>query len=289
MRAPHSLSIAVRNPQGQIVVKNEKLKLLSDSWPIFSKPLLRGTVALIQSMIMGIRALNYSANVALEGETDKKGQQQEIGGVTLAATLLFALGVSICLFFLLPLFITNFLKGFLTFINQSSLFFNLVDGIIRVCIFLIYLGVVSLMKDISRIFEYHGAEHKAVSNYESGQELNPANAKKFSTAHPRCGTSFLLLVMVISILVFSLVPKETDLAMKALYRIIFLPLISGLSFEVTRLGTRKNAGPIWGVFMAPGLWLQKLTAKEPNEEQIEVAIRALQEALALEKESARVG
>jgi uncharacterized protein YqhQ len=288
MRAPRSLTIAVRRPDGQIVVKKEKLKLASDRWPILKWPLLRGVVALFQSLVLGVRALNFSANVALEAETNKKGEKQEIGPLAMGATLVFALGLGISLFFFLPLLLTNWLKNWLAFIGQNSLFFNLVDGIIRVMIFLLYLGAVSLMRDIRRIFEYHGAEHKAVFTYEAQEELNLDNAKRFSTAHPRCGTSFLLMVMVISILVFALVPQQSSLGMKALYRVIFLPLIAGLSYEVTRAGGRQNPSRFWQFLLAPGLWLQKITAREPADDQIEVALHALQEALAMEKVNQRV-
>ncbi len=285
MRAPRSLTIAVRKPDGQIVVKKETLKLASDRWPILKWPLLRGVVGLFQSLVLGVRALNFSANVALEEETNKKGEKQEIGPLAMGATLVFALGMGISLFFFLPLLLTNWLKNWLAFIGQSSLFFNLVDGIIRVMIFLIYLGTVSLMKDIKRIFEYHGAEHKVVFTYEAEEELTLSNVRKFSTAHPRCGTSFLLMVMVISILVFALVPQQSSLGMKALYRVIFLPLIAGLSYEVTRAAGKKGSSQVWRFLLAPGLWLQRITAREPADDQIEVALRALQEAIAMEKAS----
>lgn len=283
MRAPHSLTIAVRNPKGEIVLRKETLKLLSDKWPILKWPLLRGVMALVQSLVIGVRALNFSANIALEEETNKKGEKQEITPLAMGATLIFAFAMGVGIFFLLPLFITNLLKDWLSFVGQNSLFFNLVDGIIRVIIFLFYLGAISLMEDIKRVFEYHGAEHKAVFAYEAGEELTVNNTKKYKTSHPRCGTSFLLMVMVISILVFALVPHQSSLGTKALYRIIFLPLIAGLSFEVTRAGGKKNPSPFWNIILAPGLFLQKLTAREPSDDQVEVAIKALKEAIAMEE------
>ncbi len=283
MRAPHSLTVAVRNPKNEIVLKKEQLKLLSDKWPVLKKPILRGVVALVQSLVLGVRALNFSANIALEEEVNKKGEKQELTPLAMGATLVFAMAMGIGIFFFIPLFLTNFLKNWLTFIGQNSLFFNLADGIIRIIIFLSYLVAVSVMKDIKRVFEYHGAEHKAVFAYESGEELTVENARKFSTSHPRCGTSFLLSVMVISILVFSLVPHSSSLGTKALFRVIFLPLIAGLSFEISYAGGKKTAGNIWKYLLAPGLWLQKITAREPTDDQIEVAIRALQEAVSMEE------
>jgi uncharacterized protein YqhQ len=276
MRSPQSMAVAVRRPDGEIVVKKKRLTFLSEKSAFFKVPLIRGVIVLISALILGIEALNFSANQALAE------QEKEPSPLTLGLTFTLALCFGILLFFLLPLFLTKWLRNGIPLLSESGLLFNLVDGVIRLIIFLAYLRAISFIKDIQRIFEYHGAEHKSIFAFESGEQLQVDRVKGFSHLHPRCGTSFLLIVMVVSIFIFALVPHSLPFAYKAVSRVVLIPLIAGISYEIIRFADRKqnSRGIRW--FIMPGLWLQRLTAREPSESQIEVAIRALQEVLSLE-------
>ena len=244
----------------------------------FKLPILRGVGVLAQALVLGIRALRFSAEESF-AEQDSKQQtttdQSKVSSWLIAGNLTLALGINILLFVVLPLFITRFLQTEIGF--ESSILFNAIDGILRVSVFVIFLYSVSMMKDMNRVFQYHGAEHKTVYNFEAHEDLQVANAKKFSTLHPRCGTSFLLVVMIVSILVFSLAHFDS-LAGKLLSRIALLPLIAGISYEVIRYSA-KHPRSLLRIVTLPGLLLQKITTKEPDETQLEIAIRALQEAL----------
>ena len=272
MRAPRSMAIAVRRPDGEIVVKRDHMVPLSERFPIVKLPLVRGAVALFSSLVIGIKALSFSANAALaEGEKEEEITPLAMGG-TMAAALLFG----ILLFFVLPLYLTKLL---VPFIGDSNLVFNLVDGLIRVLVFLLYVFSISRMKDIQRVFQYHGAEHKAIFAFESGETLSVENVKRHSRLHPRCGTSFLLIVMLVSILVFSLIPKLWPFYLKAVARIVLLPLIAGASYELLKWSARHEQSPLVRFLIAPGLALQKLTTREPDDDQLEVAIRSMEEAI----------
>ncbi|MRR57355.1 MAG: DUF1385 domain-containing protein [Deltaproteobacteria bacterium] len=272
MRAPRSMAIAVRRPDGEIVVKRDHMVPLSERFPIVKLPLVRGAVALFSSLVIGIKALSFSANAALaEGEKEEELTPLAMGG-TMAAALLFG----ILLFFVLPLYLTKLL---VPFIGDSNLVFNLVDGLIRVLVFLLYVFSISRMKDIQRVFQYHGAEHKAIFAFESGETLSVENVRRHSRLHPRCGTSFLLIVMLVSILVFSLIPKLWPFYLKAVARIVLLPLIAGASYELLKWSARHEQSPLVRFLIAPGLALQKLTTREPDDDQLEVAIRSMEEAI----------
>jgi uncharacterized protein YqhQ len=228
--------------------------------------------------VLGIRALRFSAEAALAEDNPKDAVRKEESKVSswlIAGNLVVALGVNILLFVALPLFITRVLQTQIGF--QSSILFNGIDGLLRVAVFVLFLYSVSWMKDMNRVFQYHGAEHKTVYNFEAREDLNVVNAKRFSTLHPRCGTSFLLVVMVVSILVFSIAHFDS-FAGKLLSRIALLPLIAGISYEIIRYSA-KHPRSLLRIVTLPGLLLQKITTKEPDETQLEVAIRALQEAL----------
>ncbi|MGA1862430.1 DUF1385 domain-containing protein [Deferribacter thermophilus] len=274
MRAPGKFVIAVRREDGKIVVKKKDISI--DNKPLFKKPILRGLIALYNALILGISALNFSAYHAF-GEGSEKISKKEMF-FSLITGLLLGIG----LFIFLPLFITDLLKHLLPLLDRSFLAYNAVDGVIRVIFFLLYIYFISFFKDIRRVFEYHGAEHKAIYTYESGKELSVENAKQMSRFHPRCGTSFLLIVMIVSILVFSIIPKDAHFMIKLLSRIVFIPLIAGLSYEILKLSDKFSNNIIVKILIKPGLWLQKLTTKEPDEEQIEVALISLK--LALDKE-----
>jgi len=272
MRAPRSMAIAVRRPDGEIIVKRETVVPLSERFPLVKLPLVRGAVALFTSLIIGMQALSFSANEAIsEGEKKEEMSSLAMGG-TIAVALLFG----ILLFFILPLFLTKLL---VPYIGESNIVFNLVDGLIRVIVFLIYVYSISRMSDIQRVFQYHGAEHKSIFAFEAGIALTVENVKQFSRLHPRCGTSFLLIVMLVSIVVFSLIPKLWPFYLKAGSRIVLLPVIAGLSYELLKLSAKYEKSRLMGLLIAPGLALQRLTTREPDDDQLEVAIRSLDEAL----------
>ena len=282
MRAPRSVAIAVRRPDGEIVVKRELVAPLSERFPIVKLPIIRGAVALFTSLIIGIKALNFSANEAMtEEEKDKEGVKEgggELSSWALAGTMTVAFGFGICLFFLFPLYLT---KLMIPVIGDNNIVFNLVDGVVRVIVFLLYIWAISRMKDIQRVFQYHGAEHKSIFAFEAGEELIVENVRRFSRLHPRCGTSFLLIVMLVSIAVFSLIPKLWPFYLKAGSRIVLLPMIAGISYEFLKWSATHENHPLVKMIIAPGLGLQRLTTREPDDSQLEVAIRSLNEALDL--------
>ncbi len=269
MRSGNVYTIAVRSPDKDIVFKKETIKELPKAlkWPI-----IRGVVALGQALSIGIRALLYSAEAS--GHEEEKPSD-----FSLFMTVLVSFVIGIGIFFLLPLYGTKLLGTVYNSISDSSLMFNLVDGVIRVVFFLIYILSISMLKDIRRVFQYHGAEHKVVHAFEAGVELTPENADHYSTLHPRCGTSFLIMVMLLSILVFSLIPKDWPFIEKFMSRIVLIPLIAGMSYEFIKLSSKKMNNPFIHYMSMPGLWLQKLTTGAPSLDQIEVAIKALKETL----------
>ncbi len=277
MRSPNSMAIAVRKPSGEIVVKREGLSFFSEKMFFSKLPLVRGILTLASALVLGIRALNYSANQALSEE--EKPDSSWAMGVTLTVAICFG----VFLFFLVPLFLTRWLRFAIPMLSESGMLFNLVDGILRLIIFLVYLWGISFLKDIQRIFQYHGAEHKSIFAFEAGEELVIDRVKSYGYLHPRCGTSFLLIVMVVSIFIFGLLPHHLPFGYKVASRVVFIPLIAGLSYEMIRFADLKRASRGVQVLIQPGLWLQRLTAREPSEDQIEVALRALQEVLELEK------
>ena len=270
MRSPNYWAVAVRKPNGEIEVKDDKLQLLSETNGFAKLPVIRGVLMLVSALVLGIKALNFSANIAYD-------EDEEMSDWTIYATMIFAFAIAIAVFFILPLFITKLMNF------KSYVVFNIFDGVIRILFFLLYVYVISFMKDIRRIFEYHGAEHKVIYNYEKNENLSVSDAKKYSTLHPRCGTSFLIIVLVISIFLFSLVPKASPFYIKVLSRIFFIPLIAGISYEMLKLSAKHQDNFFVKLFILPGLWLQKVTTKEPDEKQIEVALEALKAVLNLEK------
>lgn len=279
MRAPRSVAIAVRRPNGEIVVRKELVVPLSERFPIVKLPILRGAVALFSSLIIGIKALNFSANEAMtEEEKDKEGDKAgaELSSWAMAGTMTVAFGFGICLFFLFPLYLTKLMTPV---IGDNNIIFNLVDGVIRVLVFMLYIWGISRMNDIQRVFQYHGAEHKSIFAYEAGEELTIENVRRYSRLHPRCGTSFLLIVMLVSIAVFSLIPKLWPFAFKAGSRIVLLPMIAGISYEFLKWSAKNEANALVKMIITPGLALQRLTTGEPDDAQLEVAIRSLNEAL----------
>jgi uncharacterized protein YqhQ len=281
MRAPEMYAVAVRQPGGEIAVMRERVPLLSRRHRVLGWPVIRGAVALLQALMLGIKSLNFSAEVAYAEEEGKAEQAAEktrkSSTWVIIPSLVFAVALGLGLFFVLPLALTELLVRFFPGIG-GGLWFNLVDGLIRAAIFLLYVVAISLMRDIRRVFQYHGAEHKVVHAYEAKVSFEVAEVQKFSTLHPRCGTSFLVFVMVVAILVFSLLPGHVPLWLKILPRLALVPLIAGISYELIRYSARRSSQPFWRTFIKPGLWLQRITTRQPEDAMIEVAIRAFHEA-----------
>ena len=283
-RAPHSYCVAVRRPDGTVATQQAPIQRPSERRRIFKYPLFRGLGTLGQAMALGIKALRFSADVAVESDpatAGKKKKQKPLSGTMIALNVAFSIAFFILLYKFLPLLVITRLQDRLPELSNPILF-NLADGLVRIGIFLVFLAAISRMKDIHRVFEYHGAEHKVVYNFESGQQVDVEHARHFTTLHPRCGTSFLLVVMVISMLVYALVPVE-GFALKFAVRILLLPVITGLSYEIIRFAARRQ-GTLWASLVAPGLWLQKITTQPPSDEQLAISVQALEGAMTLEKE-----
>ncbi len=287
MRTPHAYAVAVRRADGSIEVKREPVKRLSDYWKVLSWLIIRGFAVLLQSLVLGIRTLNYSISVAMKDVDSeaKKRNTKEDAVFPIALSMVLGVAVAIFLFILLPLWITAWLKGHIAVINNWFVF-NIVDGLIRVIFFLSYIILISFMKDIRRVFQYHGAEHKVVHTWEAGEELTVEGARKKSRLHPRCGTSFMMFVMVVSIIVFSIFKFDAFWAI-FLSRLVLVPLVSGISYELIRLSAPRCRRGFFRFMVLPGLGLQRITTKEPSDEQLEIAIRALKEALELDGIKAR--
>jgi uncharacterized protein YqhQ len=282
MRAPHSYCVAVRKPDGEIVTEEAPLARMSEKHKIFKYPVFRGVGTLWQAMTLGLKALRFSSNMALQDPQQAAANQppKEIPSWAIAANLVFTLGMFVFMYKFLPLLLVTKLQKLYP-VLAGRVMFNIADGVIRMVIFLSFLYAISLWKDIRRVFEYHGAEHKVVFNFESGQPVTVSNAQRFTTYHPRCGTSFLFVVLILAIPVYTLIPFDGFLP-RLLSRVALLPLIAGLSYEVIRFAAKRRGG-LLATLAAPGLWLQRITTKPPADDQTAVAIRALEGAMALEK------
>lgn len=275
MRGERKIAIAVRDAKGNINVSVEENVPLSKKHKILGMPIIRGVAAFFDSLITGVKALSYSAQFFEAEETRverylKNKLKEKYEAFEMGFTIIVSLIFAMLLFFILPTFAA-------TFIKTSGFIKNILEGIIRLTIFLFYIVLISKLNDIQRVFQYHGAEHKSIHCYEAGIELTVENAKKFSTLHPRCGTNFLLIVMLISIFIFSFLGWP-NLLIRILSRLILIPLVAGLSYELIRWFGRSNS-MISKMLSYPGLMLQKLTTKEPDESQIEVALEALKNVL----------
>jgi uncharacterized protein YqhQ len=295
MRSSKRVSTAVRKQSGQIVVKNEDYVPLSKRYKILNIPILRGVISFVEMLIIGIKSLNFSADVAVEEIEEQEGKKrkgkkgQGSRGLMLGLAVILALGLGILIFFFLPIFFSSLLG-----IKRQALSFNLVAGVIRVAMFLIYVWAISRFKDFKRIFEYHGAEHKSIYAYEAGEELTFDKVKKFSTKHPRCGTSFILIVAIFAIFIYSIsdtvytlvVGTYPPLLKRFLIHFSLLPLVAGGSYELLKLSGKTRENKITRILSAPGIWLQKITTQEPDESQLEVAIVALESALGNQESSA---
>jgi uncharacterized protein YqhQ len=361
MRAPNSYAVSVRRSDGSIAFKAERLPRLAEKYPLLKAPILRGSAVLLHSMLLGIKALNFSAEVAFEDQAPEDAKPAvraaaatgalaatthllQDGGpyldakpgldaavapskqtekasnsaatMTAAGSIVFALGFNVLVFIVLPLLLTNVLFIYFGWGDaprtdvdagaaaaapwyreawfwlqahlkpvRPSVSFNLVDGLIRMSAFILMIFTFSRQRDIRRVFEYHGAEHKTVYTWEAGQELTIANARRFPRQHPRCGTSFLMIVMMVSIVLFSLI-KFDSLLFNLLVRITLIPLIAGISYEVIKLAGSRETSAFFSFITRPGIWMQNLTTREPSDDQLEVAIHALKESLKLEPQVA---
>jgi len=266
MRTKDKIAIAIRKPNQKIKIK--KLKIKSFQNKFFKLPLIRGIITLIETLIIGIKALNYSANENLQ--ESKKKKREKISPIYFIISVLFALTIGLAIFKFIPLLITQTLNN-KELINNKILF-NIVEGLLKITFVFLYVLMISRMKDIQRIFQYHGAEHKVVNCYENKKSLTIENIKKFSTIHNRCGTSFIFLVIIISIIIYSFLPNNINFTQKLIYRILLLPLIAAISYEIIKI---KQHNFLIKILTYPGRLLQKLTTKEPDEKQIEVAVKAL--------------
>jgi uncharacterized protein YqhQ len=272
MRGRTTVAMSVRPPSGEIRTMSEPLPAaLSADRKLIKIPLLRGIFVLYETLVIGTRMLMRSAAIAAEGE------DVELGKGTIALTMVFSLGFAVALFFLLPLFLSTFAHE----AADSDFVANAVEGVIRLVIFIGYLAVIGLMQDIRRVFAYHGAEHKAISAYEHRRPLTPEEVDAFGTAHTRCGTTFILIVVVISIFFFSLIPR-TGVPLWALFasRIVLVPVIAGVAYELVRFGARHYGNRVVRAIYAPGLWLQSLTTRPPDRSMLEVSIASLESCLA---------
>ena len=273
MRGQEVVAMAVRKPDGGIVLKCTPFKSIVKRFKVLNLPVFRGAVILIESLFLGVKALNFSGDIAMMEENGKaKRSDSRWNDLWMGVTILFSLALGIAFFFYLPLILTDLIGV------ESGWAFNLVDGVIRLSLFLAYIYLISLWKEIRRVFEYHGAEHKSIFAHENHKPLTPAGAMPFTTLHPRCGTSFLLIVMVVSVLVFMLLGKPETIADRFI-RIAFVPVIGGLSYELIKLSARAQRFALARALILPGLWLQKITTNEPDEQQLEVAMVALRCAL----------
>ena len=252
MRGKTHVAVAVRQPDGEISVDVRPVNSISDRYPILKKPFLRGVVSLVESLVMGMKALAYSAQVS--GDEDEKLDSKEM-----ALTIAVSAGLAILLFIVIPTWSMRFLTG----ITQDHMALNLAEGVLRMAIFLAYIAAISSMNDIQRVFQYHGAEHKTIYTYEAGLPLKVENVRPFSTLHPRCGTNFLMIVMLISMFIFTA------------SRIILMPVIAGVSYELIRYAGAHTDNTLVRIAITPGLLLQKLTTRQPDDSQIEVAIASL--------------
>jgi uncharacterized protein YqhQ len=272
MRGPSHWALAVRKVDGDIALVDHNIESVMVRHRFFRLPIIRGIIALGESLAIGFRALAISANYAAQEEGDEEEVSTEIGRGAMIFAFAVAIGFALLLFKVTPALLTSWLP-----IDTTGLFV-VVEGLIRVTIFILYLVVISFLPDLRRVFQYHAAEHKAINAYEAGEELVPERVQRFSLIHPRCGTAFLLWVMVIAIFVFAFF-GQPEWYWLILSRIALLPLIAGIAYELIRFAGKHASNPVLRTLLAPGLWLQRLTTREPSLDQLEVSIRALKDVL----------
>ncbi len=273
MRGEKWVAVGVRRPNGQVTINSNRLATVYTGW-IRRIPMLRGSIVLIETMVLGIKALIHSANASLQEEDDSDGSKTEIPPLAIFGLLTLSLAFAVGLFFVSPLLLTHLVDPYIA----SSVVSNVVEGVLRLAIFIAYLKLIGLMPNIRRVFAYHGAEHKAINAYEDGAPLEPDTVRPYSTAHTRCGTGFVLAVLVIAILVFSLLGRP-PLWLRLVSRVALLPVIAALGYEAIRLGARYHKNSLVRMLLAPGLALQSLTTRQPRDDQVEVAVATLKHVL----------
>ncbi len=290
MKGPDEMAVAVRKSDGEIVIDKKKVSSVTKKYKILKLPIIRGIINFVESMVLGIKTLMFSADLYDMGEEDPTYKPSKFDmwlekhiskDAVVYVSLVLALGLSVLLFVFLPALITKAL----TFFTESHIIKSLIEGVVRMTIFVLYIFLASLAKDIRRVFEYHGAEHKTIFCYEKGEELTVENVKKQSRLHPRCGTSFLIEVMIVSIIAFSVISWDSLLVRIGL-KLLMLPLIAGVTYEFLKFSGRSNNRCI-ALLTKPGLWLQKITTREPDDSQIEVAIASMKEVIPENKEDAK--
>jgi uncharacterized protein YqhQ len=281
MRSPHAWGICIRRPDGTLATHSEPLEKLSDKHKWMAWPFVRGIMTLGNAMTLGFRALRYSANVQLDSLTPEEEKKTEIPGWVIAVNLILSFGFFIFMYKFVPLLAATQLKNHYPAFGNRILF-NVVDGVIRISLFLLFIWGISLWPDIRRVYQYHGAEHKTVFAFENNDPLTVKNAQAYTTFHPRCGTSFLMTVMLIAMFIYMLVPAVTFWGRFA-SRIALLPVIAAISYELIRFAA-KHGSSLFAVMTKPGLWLQRITTQPPADDQVETAIAALNEAMELEKQ-----
>ena len=280
MRSPNFWGMAVRTPAGDVDVQAQPFRSITRKSKLFRLPIIRGFLSLAETLWLGMKALTLSTNIAL-------GEEEDLSKKEIALTMLFGLGLAFLLFLVMPVLGTKGIGALLGSSIENPILFNLVEGVLRIGIFLLYLvGITAVSKDIKRFFAYHGAEHKAIKVYERGEELVPENARKLDTSHVRCGTSFVLYVLVLSILAFSLLGVEGWVEM-VLSRVVVIPLVAGIAFEFIMWSAKNQDNPVVKILIWPGLQLQKLTTREPTDDMVEVAMASLKKVLD-EEEEARI-
>ena len=275
MRVPGAYSTAVRDPKGNIQTDRHDFESITDRKPGLKKPIIRGAVSLFEAMKMGFQTLQWSADIAMPEESENTNP------IVDALMTLVSIGLAIGLFFAAPIGLTTWLFDK----DQDPFVFNIISGALRIFFFLVYLILISLLSDVKRLFQYHGAEHKTVYNFESGKNLNIKNAQEFPTQHPRCGTSFMFIIMIVAILSFSVLDSilmlfvgEIQVWMRLIMHIPFMPLVAGIGYEVLKLTAKHRDNLLFRMLAQPGLWLQNITTKQPDDSQIEVSIAALESA-----------
>jgi len=263
-KSDDKISIAVRNQQKEIVVKEDKFKSFTKKNKILGIPFVRGVIILFETLVQGMKALNYSANISVSEDGE-----EVLGFWSVLFTFVFSIALALFLFKFIPLFIADVLVDL-----ENKYIFNITEGLIKIAILVGYIYAISLMPDVKRVFEYHGAEHKVVNAYENDERISVKNVKKYSTIHPRCGSSFIIFVLFLSIIVYIFVPLEFSFWAKFGIRIALLPLIAGIAYELIKLSGKYKKSKVLLALISPGLLLQKMTTREPDDEQIEVAIKA---------------
>lgn len=301
MRSPRYFAVACRRENKEIVVQQESVESILKHFQWLNKPFLRGTLALLDAMVLGMKSLTFSANIAMEdaeaadaaraGKTpgkdkpkSKKGKSQSINDIAIGATVVLGLALGVGIFFVGPQLIVGLMEKWI----HHPVWRNIAAGGVKLSLFVLYIVAISRMPDIRRVFQYHGAEHKVINTLEADQELTECNFSKHTTIHPRCGTSFILIVFLISIAVFCFLGWADAWYERVFYRLLLLPVVAGVAYEVVRLAGKHKNSTIMKFFLAPGLWMQRLTTGEPSDDQVEVALCALRAVMEKEREAESV-